>query len=330
MRAPAFWWQPPGLVARLLAPVAALWGGLAARRMGQPGRRLPVPVICIGNFVAGGAGKTPTAIAVAGLARQAGHHPVFLTRGYGGRLEGPIRVDPAIHGAADVGDEPLLLARHGPVILARRRAEAADLVAAAGASLVVMDDGFQNPSVDKDLSLVVVDAGRGLGNGRVIPAGPLRAPLGLQAAKADAVVLVGEGAPGQAAAGQLAAMDCRVLRARLVFGEGLPAAGIPLVAFAGIGDPEKFFGQLRGEGHVLAAAVAFPDHHVFTDAEAAGLIGTACKAGAQLVTTEKDHLRLAGAAGRCAELHAAARPIPVRLVFDDPAAVSGLLAGLGA
>ncbi len=191
MREPAFWWREAGLSAALLAPAAAVYGAVAAHRMGKPGRRPGAPVICIGNPTVGGAGKTPLAMAVAGMLRAAGEQPVLLSRGYGGQSAGPLRVDPTVHDAAVVGDEPLLLARVAPAIVARDRVQGAQAAKAAGASLIVMDDGFQNPSLHKDFSVLAVDGRRGLGNGRVLPAGPMRAPLEPQLRLAHALVIIG-------------------------------------------------------------------------------------------------------------------------------------------
>jgi len=189
MREPAFWWQPG--TGGLLTPFAVLYGAVAAVRMQAHGVRAGLPVICLGNLTVGGAGKTPAALAVAHLLHAARERPFFLSRGYGGRLAGPLRVNPAIHHAADVGDEPLLLTRLAPTIVARDRVAGAKFAQFAGASVIVMDDGLQNPSLAKDLAIVLVDGRRGIGNGRIIPAGPLRAPLGWQLDRAQALVVVG-------------------------------------------------------------------------------------------------------------------------------------------
>src|SRR5271170_5688472 len=189
MREPAFWWQPGS--GALLSPLGGIYGIVAALRMQSKGRRAGVPVICLGNFTVGGAGKTPAALAVGRLLLAAHERPFFLSRGYGGRLAGPVRVDPAVHTAAAVGDEPLLLARLAPTIVARDRLAGAEAARRAGAGVIVMDDGFQNPALTKDLAILLVDGRRGIGNGRVIPAGPLRAPLETQISEADALVVVG-------------------------------------------------------------------------------------------------------------------------------------------
>ena len=291
MRAPEFWmrecWQ-----ARLLAPAAWIYGqaALLRERLASPVRP-PVPVLCIGNLTAGGAGKTPVAIAAARALREAGRNPFFLSRGHGGALAGPVRVDPARHAAAETGDEPLLLARVAPAIVARDRVAGARLAAAEGADCIVMDDGLQNPSLAKTLRLVVVDGETGFGNGRPMPAGPLRAPLGHGLALADGFALVGEDRLGLAA--PLAAR-APVLRATL---EPSPVdvarlRGRRLLAFAGIGRPAKFFATLEACGAELAGREAFADHHPYREDEVAALRARAAAAGAELATTEKDMVRV--------------------------------------
>jgi tetraacyldisaccharide 4'-kinase len=331
MRDPSFWWRTPGPMAGLLAPLGALYGVIAAHRLMQAGQRARVPVVCIGNLTVGGAGKTPTAIAVARLLQAAGARPVFLTRGYGGRLGGPVVVAPA-HGAADVGDEPLLLARVAPTIVARDRAAGAQAAAAAGADVIVMDDGFQNPALAKDLSLIVVDGRRGLGNGKVFPAGPLRAPLRQQIARAQALLVVGEAGPAaQPAIDAARARGLPVLAGRLVPEPAVVAAlaARPALAFAGIADPEKFFATLRGAGIALGATQAFPDHHRFAAVEADDLITRAERAGLALVTTEKDLARLRGDPVLAA-LARRATALPVALGFDDADSIGRLLAAVRA
>src|SRR5690349_19089867 len=197
MREPAFWWRGGGLTSGLLAPFAAVYGAVAARRMMQPGRAAGVPVICVGNLTLGGAGKTPAAIAVARILDAAGRRPFVLSRGYGGTLAGPVQVDAARHGAVEVGDEPLLLARVAPTVVSRDRATGADAARAAGAGSVVMDDGFQSPGLRKGRSILVVDGRRGIGNAQVFPAGPLRAPLQAQLRHAQALLVIGAGEAGE-------------------------------------------------------------------------------------------------------------------------------------
>ena len=326
MREPAFWWREPGPASALLAPLAAAYGMVARLRLEGRGRRGDAPVVCIGNPTIGGAGKTPTALTVARMLAAAGERPAFLSRGYGGRLAGPLQVDPDRHHAGDVGDEPLLLARVAPTIVARDRVKGADMAGAAGASVIVMDDGFQNPSLAKDVSLLVVDAGRGIGNGRVIPAGPLRAPLAAQLARAQAVVAVGRSARAADVIAEAAARNIPVLQARLQPDAGVLAAlgRGRVLAFAGIGDPAKFFATLRDAGIAVTATRSFPDHHRYTRAEAEALCEDADRAGLALVTTEKDLVRLAGDE-EVAQLAAYARALPVTLVLDDADALALLL-----
>src|ERR1700742_80698 len=164
MREPSFWWRDAGFAAHLLAPGAAIYGLVAGARLKRRGRRADLPIVCIGNPTVGGAGKTPTALAVARMLQADGETPVFLSRGYGGRLAGPLQVHATMHRASEIGDEPLLLVRTAPTIVAHDRAKGAQMAAAAGASVIVMDDGFQNPSLAKDFSVLVVDGARGIGN----------------------------------------------------------------------------------------------------------------------------------------------------------------------
>jgi len=327
MREPPFWWRAASIAACVLAPAAAIYGAVAAWRLRRRGDRAGVPVVCIGNPTVGGAGKTPTALAVARMLAAVGERPVFLSRGYGGRLRGPVLVDPDRDRAADVGDEPLLLARVAPTVVAHDRVAGARTALAAGASVIVMDDGFQNPSLAKDFSALVVDGRRGLGNMRVFPAGPLRAPLDVQLDRADAVVLVG--AIGDAAAAFMRAADarnCPVFRARLEPDRDVVAtlAGQRVLAFAGIGDPEKVFATLRDAGISVAATRSFADHHRYTPAEARALCIQADAEALVLVTTEKDRARLQGDEAT-AELAGRVRVLPVRLALDEEATFGKLL-----
>jgi tetraacyldisaccharide 4'-kinase len=326
MREPPFWWQPGkgglsagGLLAGgWLAPLAAIYGGIAAARMRLRGRRAGIPVICIGNLTVGGAGKTPAALAVAHLLHAAHERPFFLTRGYGGRLAGPLRVNPRIHHSADVGDEPLLLARLAPTIVARDRAAGAQFAQYAGASVIVMDDGLQNPALVKDLAIVVVDGRRGIGNGRVIPAGPLRAPLRTQLDRAQALVVVGPPDRAAEVANRAAQRGLPVFHAGLEPDRGIIAAigRRKVLAFAGIGNPDKFFATLTEAGVAIAERVGFDDHHRFTAAQAQNLLARARAANLMLVTTEKDLVRLSGDP-QLAELAQHTSALPVRLVFQE-------------
>jgi tetraacyldisaccharide 4'-kinase len=345
MRDPAFWWTEHSAAATVLSPLGACYGAIAARNMARPGRKAPVPVICVGNFTLGGAGKTPTAIALGRLLLESGHRPFFLSRGYGGRVAGPLRIDhphlprdpgrvatypPTLVGdgkAGDVGDEPLLLARVAPTIVARDRPAAAKVATAGGADAIIMDDGLQNPSVDKDLAIAVVDGRRGIGNGRTFPAGPLRAPLEAQLDHVDAVLVVG--AAGRAAERAIEAAQRRGVP--VFHGDLHPApdavaalAGKPVLAFAGIADPDKFFATL--EAHAIAAAIRkpFPDHHRYAVDEISALVECARRNGLTLVTTEKDLARLSGDPA-AADLIERSAVLPVTLRFRDVPAVEAML-----
>jgi tetraacyldisaccharide 4'-kinase len=315
MREPRFW-RDDGALARLLTPVAAVYGAISGARMARPGARARVPVICVGNLTLGGAGKTPTAIAVAKLLLSEGARPIFLSRGYGGALAGPVRVTPQ-HRAADVGDEPLLLARVAPTIVARDRVQGAELAVAEGASVVVMDDGFQNPSLIKDRSLVVLDGERGIGNGRVFPAGPMRAPLDVQLAQASALLVIGEAsAKARDVIVRAQTRGLPVLHGRLAPDPDSIAAfaGKKVLAFAGIAHPEKFFTTLAIAGIATPVKRAFADHHPFTSADARELLEQAKRENLLLLTTEKDLARMQGDAA-CTGL-AAAAVLPIRLETD--------------
>jgi tetraacyldisaccharide 4'-kinase len=318
--APAFWQTDAGLAPRLLAPIAALWGEIAGRRMARPPTVEPaVPVVAIGNFVAGGAGKTPTTLALAHLLAACRERPAIVLRGYGGRVGGPHRV--AIGDAPDlVGDEALLAAAVAPTFVGRDRGAATAAAAAAGASVVLFDDGFQNPTVAKRLSVVVVDAGAGIGNGRVLPAGPLRAPFAVQLAHADAVVVVADPDGADRAGPVVAAATAGgkpVFGATLQPVEPFRFAGRRLVGYAGIGRPGKVAATLRRLGADVVEFVAFPDHHVFGPDDARRLLALAARHGAGLVTTTKDRARLAGATDPAlAALAAASEPLEIALVFD--------------
>jgi tetraacyldisaccharide 4'-kinase len=320
MREPGFWQGPSSWKSHLLRPLGALYGAIAAKRLQREGLDAGIPVFCVGNYHVGGAGKTPTVLALAKLLRDLGETPVVLSRGYGGKLRGPIRVDPVRHAASDVGDEPLMLAASLPVVISRERADGVPLARAQGASVIVMDDGFQNPSVAKDVSLIVIDSDRGLGNGRVIPAGPLRAPLRPQLARTDALVVVGGGAAAEAVASDITARGKPVLRARLKPTDASVASisGQRVLAFAGIGDPVRFFGTLRASGIEIASECAFADHHRFSQGEIDALIADAKRDALTLVTTEKDFARLR-VGGEVPDWARAIVPFAVALEFEDAA-----------
>ncbi len=326
LRAPRFWWRDkPTLLARLLQPFGVLYGLITLRRMRQPGVEAGLPIICVGNFIAGGAGKTPTAIALARLLEEREEKPFVLMRGYGGRLAGPVEVDPDRHRAADVGDEPLLMARHARTVIARDRAAGARLARGLGASVVVMDDGLQNPALVKHLRLAVVDGASGAGNGLCLPAGPLRAPLAEQMRETDAIVVIGSGRAGERVAAIAGAQKKPVLAAILKPADAAVAQlrAQKIVALSGIGRPEKFTATLRDAGATVIAEQAHGDHHAYGQGDVAAALAAAREHGALIATTEKDWTKLAplwpeDALGSLVV-------VPVSLVFAEPEAIAGLL-----
>ena len=322
MREPAFWHAPSSWKSHLLRPLGALYGAIAARRLRRIGFDAGIPVLCVGNYHVGGAGKTPTVLALAKILRELDETPVVLSRGYGGRLRGPIMVDPARHSAADVGDEPLMLSAYLPVAVSRDRINGVALARSQRATVILMDDGFQNPSIAKDVSLIVIDSDRGIGNGLVFPAGPLRAPLKPQLARTDALIVVGAGAASTAVAEAVAARQTLLLSAHLQPDASSLATlkGRRVLAFAGIGDPQRFFRTLRGAGIEVAREHSFADHHPFADGEIESLAAEAKAGGLTLVTTEKDFARLRGGGEMPAIV-----PFKVALEFADAASLRKFL-----
>ncbi|MBU6463813.1 MAG: tetraacyldisaccharide 4'-kinase [Bradyrhizobium sp.] len=320
MREPAFWYRPPSWTSRLLAPLGEVYGLIASARMQSRSFDAGIPVLCVGNYHAGGAGKTPTVLALTGLLRDLSEAPVVLSRGYGGRSQGPIRVDPSRHTAADVGDEPLMLALTVPVIVARDRVAGAALARSQGATVIVMDDGFQNPAIGKNGSFIVIDSDRGLGNGRVFPAGPLRAPLKPQLDRTDALIVIGTGTAAVAVATAVTARGKPVLSAQLKPDAASLEAlgGKRVLAFAGIGDPGRFFRTLRGAGIDVVRERVFADHHPFSPGEIEALLAEARGDGLTLVTTEKDMVRLRGAESSMQPARDIV-PFAVKLEFNDVA-----------
>jgi tetraacyldisaccharide 4'-kinase len=307
--------------ARLLAPVGDLYGALVERRF-EAAAPAPsdLPVICVGNFTAGGTGKTPLTRFLTGVLAARGIKPVVLSRGYGGTLSGPVWVDGAHHRAREVGDEPLLIASDVPVMVARdRKAGLEAIVADSRADAVVMDDGLQNPSLAKALSIAVVDARRGVGNGLVIPAGPLRARLSFQLGLVDCIVVMGDDPPGPAIFDALkSGFPGPVLRGRVApTGDASWLADRMVLAYAGIANPERFFATLERLGPRAVLRRPFGDHHAFTEREAAALVREAEEANALLVTTEKDLARLKGLSGACEALARASRVLPIAVTFED-------------
>lgn len=327
MRAPGFWYRPAGPAARVLQPLGALYGLATRARLARGGRaRVGVPVLCVGNLNAGGTGKTPTVIWLLAHLAARGVAAHVVSRGYGGSNRAVLRIDEAQHNAALTGDEPLLLAAFGPVWISPDRVSAARAAAAAGAQAVILDDGFQDPSLAHDLSLVVADAARGFGNGLCLPAGPLREGVRAGLSRADLVVTLGE-APAQAQFdrdwGHATAALPHLRGSVRVLQMGMDWRGHRVLAFAGIAYPEKFFATLRGLGVDLVHAEPLADHQPITPALFQRLEADAARLGAQLVTTEKDAVRLPRS------LRSRVLALPVRLEVDDPLPLDAALARIG-
>jgi tetraacyldisaccharide 4'-kinase len=286
--------------------------------MAKTGARSGLPVLCVGNFTLGGAGKTPAVIMLAKMLADSGERPFCLSRGYGGTEPGPKLVDGRSDSADQVGDEPLLLARTAPTVVARDRVAGAEFARAQGASVIILDDGLQNPSLAKNFTLAVVDARRGIGNGFVFPAGPLRAPLDAQLGQTDALLVVGEGNAADNMASRLRVRSRPVFHARLVPDQAAVSGlgGQKVLAFAGIGDPDKFFATAAAAGLAVARRRAFPDHHRYTPQDASELILGAEHSGLALLTTEKDRTRMDGDP-RLAALAASVQTLPVTMVVQE-------------
>ncbi|MEW6255977.1 MAG: tetraacyldisaccharide 4'-kinase [Pseudomonadota bacterium] len=320
--APDFWWKPKSFQATLLSPIGAVVSWITLRRMSQPGVRVPAVVICIGNPTVGGAGKTPTVITVLQRLKARDARPFALTRGYGGSEKGPMLVDLAQHDVRHVGDEAVLLAEEAPTIVATDKVAGAQLAVSLGATHIVMDDGFQNSSLVKNATLLVVDAVAGIGNGETIPAGPLRARFRDQLERADAMVVVGDG-PAERA--------LPVSRRKPVFKAYLRAnreaamrlIGQPVIAFAGIGRPAKFFDMLRQIGVDVVEQHPFPDHYAYSVAEIRAYVERAEKKGMRVVTTAKDFARLKRPAFD--SLRDRIQVLPVHMEFREPEEIDALI-----
>lgn len=327
MREPGFWYGSPSPLSWLLSPVAKIYGAITSRRMVRSGGSAGVPVFCVGNYHVGGAGKTPMTLALAKILTDMGERPFVVSRGYGGRLRGPVRVDAGRHSAIDVGDEPLMMASRVPVVVSRDRAAGAALARSEGASVIQLDDGFQNPALTKDASFIVIDGVRGVGNGLVFPCGPLRAPLPPQLARTDALIVIGQGRAADDVAAKIAARGGLVLHGILAPDRGSlqRLRGQRVLAFAGIGDPARFFATLRACGVDVVDERTFADHHPFVPGEINRLVGDASAQSLMLVTTEKDFTRIASnpkLAGWKDEIV----PFAVRLEIGNEGALRGFLA----
>ena len=321
MRAPDFWYSDRRTITSwVLAPLSWLYGfGGKLRNYTTVRQKADLPVICIGNFVAGGAGKTPAALAIAALLQQSHKTSGFLTRGYGGKLSGPVVVDPAQHSSHDVGDEALLLVNACPTIVAKDRADGAARFSKTDTDIIIMDDGFQNPSLHKDLALIVIDHHQGIGNGCVIPSGPLRAPIAEQISKAHGFIIIGGELNDQNLMQSLQRSDKPIFTSHLEPIATAPdLSGKKVIAFTGIGMPDKFFATLESAGAELIESIRYPDHHPFSQSDAQWLLDLqGDNPECLLMTTTKDHIRLKDTTEACGRLYQAARPYEVELKFDQ-------------
>jgi len=328
MKTPKFWWKPGSFLGAALFPISMVYAFRAARPFGR-GITAEIPVLCVGNFVVGGAGKTPLAIALAKRLKKLGKQPVFLTRGYGGAINGPHLVDARLDHAAQVGDEALLLSEHADTIVAADRVSGVYFITQnMVADIIVMDDGFQSAAVKPAHAAIAVDSARGLGNGRVLPAGPLRARLRTQIKYADSLFVM-HGAMGEAATVErlVAAFE---RAGKTVYYTHLEPVGDLVwpeksIAFSGIAHPAKFFQSLRQSGAEVVKEFSFPDHHFFTERDARKLLKRAERLNADLVTTPKDAVRLKGQGGALARLYESVKVFDVEVVFDDEATIDKLL-----
>ncbi|MCY6382247.1 tetraacyldisaccharide 4'-kinase [Hoeflea prorocentri] len=317
--APPFWWTKADWRAWSLAPISWIYGVVARSRMeNAPRVAVDVPVLCVGNFTVGGAGKTPTALALCAAAKKAGLKPGFLSRGYGGSIRTATVVDTDHHNAGDVGDEPLLLAQKALTVVSPERAAGAARLIEEGADFIIMDDGFQSAAVRFDFALMVVDSLRGIGNGHVIPGGPVRAPMVDQMRHASALLVIGDGPEAHPVIRVAGRAAKPVYEAKLKVIRPRRFRRKKVLAYAAIGNPEKFFVSLNSAGADIVDARGFGDHHHFVEDEATDLLDTASARDLQLVTTAKDMVRLRHARGKVAELAEKSDVLEVQLEFDPP------------
>ncbi|MEP7455911.1 tetraacyldisaccharide 4'-kinase [Phyllobacterium sp. SB3] len=324
--APPFWWEKPDWRAQALSPLAKIYGAIAGRRIRRANPpSVAVPVLCVGNFTVGGAGKTPTSIALAKAAIAAGLKPGIVSRGYGGAFSGLHKVDPVHDSARHVGDEPLLLARHAPVVVCADRVAGARALVQSGCDFIIMDDGFQSARLHFDYALLVVDAGRGIGNGKVLPAGPLRAPLTDQLVRTDALLRIGT-ANGADQVVRSAARAAKPIYESVLQPKDMADLGQGrLFAFAGIGDPSKFFRTLNEASLDVAQTRSFPDHHPYTDEDAVDLMKEAAKDHLTLITTAKDHVRLLDGSALARKLAGQTLVLEVDLFFNHPQTAQNII-----
>ena len=317
--APPFWWEKPDWRAALLWPVSWVYGKIALARMdGATPKSVDAPVLCVGNLTVGGGGKTPTSVAIAAAARKMKLNPGVVSRGYGGMTTGVHIVDKDHDRAKMVGDEPLLIAQHVPIAVSANRHAAAQMLIEKGCNFIIMDDGFQSMRLKTDYNLVVVDSRRGIGNGHVIPGGPLRAPIVQQLRHGDAVLKTGNGDAADGVIRLAARAGKQVLEAKAVPVNAGSLKKRRVLAFAGIADPDKFFDTLTQVGAFISLARTWPDHHYFEDDELAELAQTADAGDLMLVTTEKDAMRMAGGSATAKAVLEKTFVFRIEMKFDQP------------
>lgn len=316
--APPFWWKEPDWRAWALYPLSWLYGSVARARL-ERAPRVPVgvPVICVGNFTVGGAGKTPTALALADAATGIGMKPGFLSRGYRGSIRSTTLVELYRHNARDVGDEPVLLAARAPTVVSADRLDGARQLVAQGVDLIIMDDGFQSAAIRFDYALLVVDADRGIGNGHTIPGGPMRAPILDQMRHASALLVIGDGSAADAVIRSAGRAAKPIFKGRFLVPDADRFNDRLFLAFAAIGNPEKFFESLQATGARIIERRSYGDHHVFTGDEVAELLELAEKQNLEIVTTGKDMVRLASGHGQSEDLASKAVVLEVKLQMEQ-------------
>ncbi|WP_306261651.1 tetraacyldisaccharide 4'-kinase [Pararhizobium sp. IMCC21322] len=332
LTAPEFWWQrTPTRSARVLSPAGAIYGWLTARRMSRaPRGKADIPVLCVGNLVVGGAGKTPTTLSLVSDLIKLGHKPGILLRGYGGTEKGPLLVKSA-HNAGQVGDEALLYANVVPTVVCADRVAGARLLGKTDVDVILMDDGFQNPSLHKDVSLIVVDTQTAWGNGLSCPAGPLRAPVNSQLKTASAIIALGDGARRGEIEDAANRHDLPIYRGEIVpvhISEDM--VGRRFIAYSGIGRPDKFFESLTNANLEAVERFSFPDHHAFTEQDAEKILSRCRSLDAMPITTEKDFVRLLSAPEHtfAAELRQVTKVLKIQIEWQNPDSIVEMLGGL--
>ena len=305
MKTPKYW-QSNSLISKILTPLGLLYGFATQMRIKlKTPKKTEIPVICVGNITAGGTGKTPVAISIAKMLVTAMYHPFFVSRGYGGKLQN-VLVNNKKHTAQEVGDEPLLLSEQAPVVINADRLAGANLAVKEGADVIIMDDGFQNPTLYKNLSFLVFDGHYGVGNGKIIPAGPLRETFVNGAKRADALIILGKDKHELAKRSNLPVFYGHTEPTQTAVGNA------DVVAFAGIGHPQKFYHTLQQQGYNVVKTIDFPDHHYYTKTEIEQILQEAKSLNAEVYTTGKDFVKIPTL------YHNSINVLEVAVVWDEP------------